>query len=308
MALKHTSFQSSTYMHLTALATQVNIELGRQQLSWPKTQGSASNLNAVLARAQLASSPLLRTPAALTYGSAIQLQALFDDQVQDVPYYAVSEEVFEYMLPSASTRDQTFMQTKFDGSLLAVISLQGSNMLTCPSTHSASSPQHQRHDHGKLPVARLREDATQLATEAQRPHLSWLPWTVSLCLLATTIAMAISSTQPHHGRQAFRHVQITAEPSIVKSNRPFMDPTPTKDTGCSPFVPVTQAPVPQWPHDNAYLASCSSKIGSYKQKARPASSRAVTNMTSNVSGATKWQRNKNGRLLSLELDPDEHNS
>ena len=315
VALEHTPFQASTYLQLTGLATKADIQLSKHQSLHSKLATPASMLKRPAAHPE--SGLLLTVPSPLLYGSAIQLKAFMHGRVTDIPYYAVSEELLENILPSADFRKVLPLQTPYHGSLPANIGLEVADMLLCPATHSRSNEQHQQDGHWQLPAAPLRQASAPPALSGeQRTPFAWLPWGVSLCLLLCTIASLLKSRQQAARQAAAQHDTSAAQPaaeheaSFVKSNWPGLDPTPTKDTGSSPFVPVThfQAPVPHWPLDNAHLASCSSKIGSYKQKARPATSKAVTNMTSNVSGATKWQRNKNGRLLSLALDPDEHNS
>lgn len=306
VGLEHTKFQSSTYFHLTGLATKVDMYLSKHQL--PHTKQSLS------AAIQPESRPLLTLPSPLLHGSAIQLRAFILGQMTELPYYAVSEELLDNIQLGTSSKKMLPPQTPYDSSLAANISPELADMLLCPARYGRRNEQYQQdiflHSHRQLPErqapmvnAPLRQQSTPFA---------WLPWGISLCLLLCIIALLVNSRQ-QAAAQHYRPVAQTAtehEPSFVKSNWPVLDPTPTKDTGSSPFVPVShfQAPVPHWPVKTAHLASCSSKIGSYKQKARPATSKAVTNMTSNVSGATKWQRNKNGRLLSLALDPDEHNS
>ena len=313
VALEHTPFQSSTYFHLSGIATKLDMYLSKHQLLHNQHSLSASVLK--LAAAQPESRPLLTVPSPLLHGAAIQLSAFSSGQMKNLPYYAVSEELLEDLFLSASLQRVLPSQTPYDGSLPAKIGFQPADMLLCPASHCRSSGQHQPDGHRQLPETQ----ASMLSAprEQQRgASFAWLPWGVSLCLLLCIIALLNNFRQQATWQAAGQHdksaTQIAAdhEPSCVKSNWPMLNPTPTKDTGSSPFVPVThfQAPVPHWPVDAAHLASCSSKIGSYKQKARPATSKAVTNMMSNVSGATKWQRNKNGRLLSLALDPDEHNS
>lgn len=308
VALEHTQFQSSTYFQLTGLATKVNMYISKHQL--PNTKYSLS------ASMQPESQPLLTVPSPLLHGSAIQLRAFSSGQMTDLPYYAVSEELLDNILLGTSSKKMLPPQTPYDSSLPAKIGPELADMLLCPATHGRRNEQYERdvsmYSHRQLPE---RQAAVLNAPLGQQSTpFAWLPWGISLCLLLCIIALLVNSRQQAVGQaagQRYRPVAQTAtEPSFVKSNWPVLDPTPTKDTGSSPFVHVShfQAPVPHWPVNTAHLASCSSKIGSYKQKARPATSKAVTNMTSNVSGATKWQRNKNGRLLSLALDPDEHNS
>ena len=313
VALEHTSFQSSTYFHLTGIATKLDMHLSKHQLSHTKHSLPASVLK--LAAAQLESRPLLTVPSPLLHGAAIQLNALLSGQMTDLPYYAVSEELLENIFLGASSKKELPSQTPYDGSLPAKVGFQPEDMLLCPASHRRNSGQHQPDGHRQLPETQASMLSTPLEQQ-RRASFAWLPWSVSLCLLLCIMALLVNTRQQATGQAAAQHDKSAAqtatdyEPSFVKSNWPVLDPTPTKDTGSSPFVPIThfQAPGPHWPVDAAHLASCSSKIGSYKQKARPATSKAVTNMTSNVSGATKWQRNKNGRLLSLALDPDEHNS
>ena len=292
----------------------MDIGSGWYQPPQAKTKAFQSSLQLPLAK--LEGSFILAAPSPLLYGSAVQLKALFGGDLRDIPYYAVSEEILEDMVPGPGFRHQPPAQTPYDGSLSAIIGLQNTDVLICTTAHSTSQRQHQQDDHKQLRKAG-QEVPPKPSTIAQHSStMAWLPWSVSLCLLLSTIALAVGGRQNSDAasrqacEQATAAAHTAAEPSFVRSNKPIVEATPTKDTGCSPFVPVTQAPVPHWPLDCAHLASCSSKIGSYKQKARPASSKAVTNMTSNVSGATRWQRNKNGRLLSLAiaLDPDEHNS
>ena len=310
-ALEHTPFQSSAYFHLTGLATKVDMYLRKHQLLYTKHSLTASMLK--LPAAHPDSGLLLTVPFPLRHGSAIQLRAFLLGQTADLPYYAVSEELLEDIILVASSKQVLPSQTPYDGSLSAQIAFQPADMLLCPAAHGKSSGQHQQNGHRQLPEASML--SAQLEKQRE-PPFAWLPWGVSLCLLLCIVALLIHSRQQAAWQAAACHdtspdeTAADLEPSFVKSNWPVADPTPTKDTGSSPFVPIThfQAPVPHWSVDAAHLASCSSKIGSYKQKARPATSKAVTNMTSNVSGATKWQRNKNGRLLSLALDPDEHNS
>lgn len=319
VTLEHAPFQSSTYFHFTGHATKADIHLGRHHSPYSKDATSASIVG--LSAAQPGGFPSLTVPVPLQHGSAIQLRAHLGEQVTEIPYYAVSEELLlQFPPPGSSFRKFLPSQTPYDGSLLARIGIRAADKMLCPATHGRSFVQHQQHAPRQVPEAAMRQASTLPAlSEQQKTPSVWLPWGVSLCLVLCIIALLIKNRQvsvtvcKHDaGQQATVAAQTGAvhEPSFVKSNWPVLDPTPTKDTGSSPFVPVThfQAPVPHWPQDPAHLASCSSKIGSYKQKARPATSRAVTNMTSNVSGATKWQRNKNGRLLSLALDPDEHNS
>lgn len=315
--LEHAPFQASAYLHFTGLATKANIRLGRHQRLYPKDVTSASTAN--LPAAQPASAPLLTVPFPLQPGSAIQLMAYVHEQVTEIPYYAVSEELLEYTPPGGTFRSLPPAQTPYDGSFLATVGVQAADMTLCSSTHGRSNVQHQQQARRQMLEAAIKQAPTSPALHGQQPTpFVWLPWGVNLCLLICIITLlvnkkhSLAASKHANGQQSTVAAQTAADhqPSFVKSNWPVLDPTPTKDTGSSPFVPIThfQAPVPHWPRDTVHLASCSSKIGSYKQKARPATSRAVTNMTSNVSGATKWQRNKNGRLLSLALDPDEHNS
>ncbi|KAL3150550.1 hypothetical protein ABBQ32_000364 [Trebouxia sp. C0010 RCD-2024] len=318
VTLEHAPFQSSTYLHLTGDATRADIRLGWHHHLYSKDATLAST--AVPSTAQPGMFPSLTVPVPLQHGSAIQLRAHHGQQTTEIPYYAVSEELLLELMPPHSLRKALPSQTPYDGSLLARIGVQAADKMLCPATPGRSNVQHQQHGPRQVPEAPMRQASAFPALSGQQKTPSvWLPWGVSLCLGLCIIALLIKIRQVSltvsrrdAGQQATVAAQTGAdhEPSFVKSNWPMLDPTPTKDTGSSPFVPVThfQAPVPHWPQDTAHLASCSSKIGSYRQKARPATSRAVTNLTSNVSGATKWQRNKNGRLLSLALDPDEHNS
>lgn len=288
--------------------------MNKHQLPHTKHSLSASTLKLP----QPESQPLLTVPSPLLHGSAIQLRAFSFGQVTDLPYYAVSEELLDNILVGTSSKKMLPPQTPYGTSLPAKIGNEMADMLLCPATYGRSNEQYQQdvsfYSHRQLPERQAPMLNTPL--QQQSTPFAWLPWGVSLCLLLCVIALLVNSRQQavrQSAAQLHKPVAQTAtehEASFVKSNWPVLDPTPTKDTGSSPFVPVThfQAPVPHWPGNTAHLASCSSKIGSYKQKARPATSKAVTNLTSNVSGATKWQRNKNGRLLSLALDPDEHNS
>ena len=312
VVLENTSFQSSTYLHLSGIAFKLDIYLSKQQLLHTNDFLSATSLK--LAADQPESRPLFTVPSPLLHGAAIQLRKFLSGQFTDLPYYAVSEELLDSIFLSASFK-KVPSQTPYDASLPAKAGFQTADMLLCPASHYRSSRQYQQDGHRRLPKTQASLLSAPLE-QHREAHFAWFPWGVNLCLLLCIIALLVNKRQQAAWQAAAQHDKSAAqtaadhEPSFVKSNWPVLDPTPTKDTGSSPFVPVShfQAPVPHWPVDTAHLASCSSKIGSYKQKARPATSRAVTNMTSNVSGATKWQRNKNGRLLSLALNPDEHNS
>ena len=308
VTLENTHVQSSKFVHLAGIATRVDVHLGPSQLPSLRRKGPAPRLQNPAAQAS--STPLLTVPSSLLYGSVMQLQTLRGGVLSDTPYFAVSEELLENVLPDGRFGNHHPAQTPYDDSLPAALGLHTAAMLQCPASVHRGNPQHHRVKHGHLYTASLNGCPTPAAAAAQQvAPLAWLPWAFTLCLLICTVTLTITSRQHRQGCKLDIDAAKTAvEPSSVKSNRPILDCTPTKDTGCSPFVPVMQAPVPHWPLDNAHLASCSSKIGSYKQKARPTCSKAITNMTSNMSGATKWQRNKNGRLLSLALDPDEHNS
>ena len=313
VVLENTTFQSLTYLHLSGIATKLDVYLSEHQPLYTKYSLSASVLK--LAAEQPESRPLLTVPSPLLHGAAIQLRAFSSGQMTDLPYYAVSEELLDRISLGASFKQLLPSQTPYDASLPAKVGFQTADMLICPASHWRSSRQYQQNGHRQLHETQALKLSAPLEQQKEA-HFAWLPWSVSLCLLLCIIALLVNSRQQAAWQAAPQHIKSAAqaaadhEASFVKSNWPVLDPTPTKDTGSSPFVPIThfQAPVPHWPVDTAHLASCSSKIGSYKQKARPATSRAVTNMTSNVSGATKWQRDKNGRLLSLALDPDEHNS
>lgn len=311
VSVEQTSLVSSMYVQFEGCASHVSVDLSKPN---PQTQVTTAKPLAGTASLTLDSDTglgpqsSLTLPTPLTYGGAIQLQTPHSTgHMTGLPYYAVSEEVLMRALHSGAVEGLTHCHTLFDGSLLGTLGPKAHDHLTCPaSTYLAMDrrqPQPQDSimevDVQKPVSSRLHESASAL-----------LPWCLCGCLLLCTVALALHHRYCCHTAvsdcSSMPAAVSQAELSCIRSNQELI--TPTKDTGCSPFVPLSRVPVPQFPFGHAHLASCSSKIGSHKA-ARPATSRAVTNMTSNVSGCTKWQRSKNGRLLSSDMvDPDEHTS
>ncbi|KAL0024739.1 hypothetical protein WJX77_012347 [Trebouxia sp. C0004] len=223
----------------------------------------------------------------------------------DLPYYAVSEEVLMDALHSDVAARLPCSQTMYDGTLLGLLGRKLHDQLSCPAAANPTMHNRQASQQEVWKDVSVAAPVRTISDEA----FSLLPWYLCACLLLCMLGLAL------HNRRCYpvtldsdpmQSAAPTAEISYVRSNPALI--TPTKDTGCSPFVPVTHAPGPHLAFGSAYLASCSSKIGSHKAP-KPSTSRAVTNMTFNVSGCTKWQRSKNGRLLSQAVvDLDEHTS
>ncbi len=300
--------RSSAYVHLTGHANYVTVNLGDDLSESQLTSHPTADPTRLTGSSDRYSSSLssLTVPASLMYGAAIQLHTPHPmGRVTDLPYYAVSEEVLMVALQSGAAARLPCSQTLYDGTLLGLLGRKLHDQLSCPAAanptmHDWPASQQEVWEEGTnaTPVRNIFHEAFSL-----------LPWYLCACLLLCTAGLALHNRRCYSAALDSKCVQSaapTAEISYVRSNQALT--TPTKDTGCSPFVPVTHAPGPHLPFGNAYLASCSSKIGSHKAP-KPSSSRAVTNMTSNVSGCTKWQRSKNGRLLSQAVvDLDEHTS
>ena len=296
MTLEHTALMSSVYVHLTGHASQIDVDLSAltSQNQGPSLLGLSSPNTA---DTSVSRRPTLTVPAPLNFGASIQLQELLSDgRVADMPFYAVSEELALNMDCIGACPHQSLLE-----STLVPMSPY---MLTCPAAHMETK-QNMAAQQGTAAAEPVNVVST--SDENVIRFSAMLPWALSVCLLLSTIGLAANRRQlvsTHCGNPRKQSGAGHPEPSHARSNQELI--TPTKDTGCSPFIPVTQAGVPQLPFGSDYMGSCSSKIGSHTA-ARPARSKAFTNTTC-VSGHTKWQRNKNGRLLSLALDPDEHTS
>lgn len=299
--------RSSVYVHLTGHASYVTVNLGEDLSPSQRTSHPTADPTRLTGSSDRYSSSMssLTVPASLMYGAAIQLHTPHPmGRVTDLPYYAVSEEVLMDVLHSGAAARLPCSQTMYDGTLLGLLGRKLHDQLSCPA--AANPTMHDR----QASQQEVWEEVTVTTPVRSRSHAAFsLPWYLCACLLLCTVGLALHNRRCYPATLDSSSVQSaapTAEIRYVRSNQALI--TPTKDTGCSPFVPVTHAPGPHLAYGNAYLASCSSKIGSHKAP-KPSSSRAVTNMTSNVSGCTKWQRSKNGRLLSQALvDLDEHTS
>ena len=296
--------RSSVYVHLTGHASYVTVNLGEDLSPSQRTSHPTADPTRLTGSSDRYSSSMssLTVPASLMYGAAIQLYTPHPmGRVADLPYYAVSEEVLMDALHSGAAARLPCSQTMYDGTLLGLLGRKLHDQLSCPA--AANPTMHNRQ--GAWEEVTVATPVRSISHEA----FSLLPWYLCACLLLCTLGLALHNRRCCPATLDSKPVQSaapTAEISCVRSNQALI--TPTKDTGCSPFVPVTHAPGPHLAFGNAYLASCSSKIGSHKAP-KPSSSRAVTNMTSNISGCTKWQRSKNGRLLSQAVvDLDEHTS
>lgn len=306
VALEHSSIESSVYVHLTGYASQVTVDLTSDALQTqhrPEATTADRESPTRGSDSRLTGDASLTVPAPLMYGAAIQLQTqLPSGHVRDLPCYAVSEELISSLAHSPLLGNHSPPQTFFDSTLPGMLGLTTNDRLACPAAADRDSLRPQQHQ--KVEEANVATPPSLWSSG--RVLAVALPWCVSMCLMLCITGMAISDrcrSSTVSNRHAVQAEACQAEPSYVRSNQELI--TPTKDTGCSPFIRVTQAPMPRVTFGHDYMASCSSKIGSHKA-ARPATSKAVTNMTSNVSGHTKWQRSKNGRLLSLALDdPDE---
>lgn len=311
VALEQTSFVSSVYVQFEGYASHVRVNLSKPN---PQTRGTAAKSLADTAsltprtHTDFGPQSSLTLPTPLTYEGAIQLQTPHSTgHTTGLPYYAVSEEVLMSMLHSGAVEGLPHCTTLFDGSLLGALGPKPHDHLTCPASTHLAMDRRQSQPQDSIMEVNVRKPVSGRLHESA-PAL--LPWCLCGCLLLCTVAQALHRRYCCHTAVSdgsnMPAAVSQAELSCIRSKQELI--TPTKDTGCSPFVPLSRVPVPQFPFGHAHLASCSSKIGSHKA-ARPATSRAVTNMTSNVSGCTKWQRSKNGRLLSSDMvDPDEHTS
>jgi len=300
--------RSSVYVHLTGRASYITVNLGEDLSQSQLTSYPTADPTRLTGSSDRYSSSLssLTVPASLMYGAAIQLHTPHPmGRVTDLPYYAVSEEVLMDALHSDAAARLPCSQTMYDGTLLGLLGRKLHDQLSCPV--AANPTMHDR----QASQQEVWEEVTVVTPVRSISHEAFglLPWYLCTCLLLCTLGLALRNRRCYSATLDSNPVQSaapTAEISYVRSNQELI--TPTKDTGCSPFVPVTHAPGPHLAFTNAYLTSCSSKIGSHKAP-KPSTSRAVTNMTSNVSGCTKWQRSKNGRLLSQAVvDLDEHTS
>ena len=300
--------RSSVYIHLTGHASYVTVNLGEDLSQSQLTSHPTLDPTRLTGSSDRFSSSLssLTVPASVMYGAAIQLHTPHPmGRVTDLPYYAVSEEVLMDALHSGAAARLPCSQTMYDSTLLGLLGRNLHDQLSCPAAANPTIHDRQASKQEVWEEVIVAMPVRSISREA----FSLLPWYLCAFLLLCTVGLALHSRRCYPATLNSEPVQSaapTAEISYVRSNQALI--TPTKDTGCSPFVPVTHAPGPHLAYGNAYLASCSSKIGSHKAP-KPSSSRAVTNMTSNVSGCTKWQRSKNGRLLSQALvDLDEHTS
>ena len=302
--------KSSVFVHLNGRASQVTVELSNdsaQAQGMVDATGADSTILMGGSDDYSRHQPSLTVPAPLVHGAVIQLQAhLPNSHLTDVPHYAVAEDLLMSLLHRATDSESgpNLSQTLFDNTLSGVLMLEPHNScrLACPAgAVESNQPQQQ-----KQVEQVILENPT--SSTPQQTVSAVVPWTISVCLLLYIIGLAVYNRCCSKLQSDSQPAQVAvskAERSYVRSNQDLI--TPTKDAGCSPFVPVTQAPMQHLPYANGYLASCSSKIGSHRVP-RPTTSKAITNMTSNVSGCTKWQRSKNGRLLSLAPDPNEHTS
>ena len=304
VAIEGTTTTFSEYLELTGHAKALTVDLSDNKVSLQPTVAVAMSQGCSATANKGAAYHLQNcysTPAPLTSGAAIQLQTLpLHGPAKTTPFYAVSEELVPGMLDVSISHiaGNAAFKTAFDSTLQSRLGLSAIDHLTCPESVASRMPLEpqlqSRHRTTNTDKPDLLEQSVAMA---------WLPWVLCLGLLLCSISLAMRKPQGQAdlGKMPSKAQMRPQEPSHVDSNQDLI--TPTKDTGCSPFVPVglTQ-PVP---FAYGHLASCSSKIGSYKTP-KPATSKGVTNMTSNVSGLTKWQRSKNGRLLSHAMqDPDE---
>lgn len=238
--------------------------------------------------------PLSQT---LPPGAAVQLSGR-RQAAQGMHNYAVSEAFLMYLLDPTAGDQQAMAFTPFTDSLPCVLSLYPQAMPMCSAmSHPPSSTN-----------SHITEQPPTASTAQLYASYATLPWLLCIALLGTTIALVInnrgsnlelSSISPQASKQD------TESGFCIKSKLPEV--TPTKDTGCSPFVPVTQAAMPPPTFHGHLPPSCSSKIGSYRvtpRGARQTASRALTTQT-NTSGRTKWQRDRNGRLASLAAQEDD---
>ena len=301
LVAQQTSLEASVYIHLAGHVTHVTVDLSKAtSMQQPSGAGTGSRTAATGRAAPSvvsAEHSILTTPVPLAYGAAIQLQQLpMLGTTMAVPYYAVSEEVLMKLTDKGASMAYASFRTPFDGSLQGALGLLSQDSFVCPAIAASAKLQ----DQGKI------AKAITSPMPHQQDGFAWLPWVLCLCLLLCNAGLMVfrsgqKSASPHDTQTA---IACNQEASYVDSSQQLI--TPTKDTGCSPFVPVQLVPAVNLPYGHGHLASCSSKIGSYKAP-KPTTSKAVTNMTSNVSGCTKWQRSKNGRLLS-HIDPNEFSS
>lgn len=228
---------------------------------------------------------------ALPYGAAIQLSSQRQAASRG-PNYAISGAFLMQLLDTFPSNRQAAAFTPVTDSLRDILHLGPQALPTCSAIapYSFSRTSHVT-DHG----------STLHATQLQSA-LAVLPWILCMSLFTTAAALAFKNQRLNLASSSIsaQSSQADAEVSFCIRSK-LSEMTPTKDTGCSPFVPVTQAAMPP-PMFNGHLPpSCSSKIGSYRvtpRGAKPTASRALTTQT-NTSGVTKWQRDKNGRLASL---------
>ncbi|DBA93089.1 TPA: hypothetical protein ACH3X2_003412 [Trebouxia sp. C0005] len=300
--------RSSVYVHLTGCASYITVDLGKDFSPSQLTSDATSDPTRIPGSSDRYSSSLssLTVPASLMYGAAIQLHTPHPmGRVTDLPYYAVSEEVLMDALHSGAAARLPCSQTTYDGTLLGLLGHKLHDQLSCPVAAHPTMHDRQASEQEVWEEVTVAMPVRSISHEA----FSLLPWYLCACLLLCMVGLALHNRRCYPAKLDSEPVQSaapTAEISYARSNQALV--TPTKDTGCSPFVPVTHAPGPHVAFSHTYLASCSSKIGSHRAP-KPSASRAVTNMTSNVSGCTKWQRSKNGRLLSQAVvDLDEHTS
>ena len=258
----------------------------------------SSALHASKARSQAKSeaslTAVLPLSVPLPFGAAVQLSR--HKQPATVTHnYAVSEPFLMELLDTAASSHQAQPFTPFTDSLACILSL-----FPHAPTSPAIAPAGDISTSSKLAS---KQHTEACSSHSQAAH-TVVPWLLSACLFCSTLALTIK------GR---RHVPISSPPQAssldteesfhIRGKQPLI--TPMKDTGCSPFVPVTQSAMPP-PPVPYHIASCSSKIGSYRtpRGVKPTASRALSTHT-NTSGCTKWQRDRNGRLASLAVqEPD----
>ena len=152
----------------------------------------------------------------------------------------------------------------------------------------------------QMPYTAVHPSQAYSNSNSMQAAYATAPWLLCICLLCSTMALAIKDKRRHQDPIKAQTSSLDTEESFcIRSKLPMT--TPMKYTGCSPFVPVTQAAMPPPAVPQYHLPpSCSSKIGSYRtpRGAKPTASRALSTQTS-TSGRTKWQRDRNGRLASL---------
>lgn len=297
VSVDDTPLRRSRYIYSTDRYTYVDLgkltlEQQNPSRSFPSSPATALQMHSVTnpSRSALGYTTPLPLSQALASGGAIQLQHLG----RGTQHYAVSATLLAQLLRRADSQQQLQFCTPFADSLSYWLGLT-SPVLPTSSTPPSTGSQMLQPQQGKLPdLSSVRK---------QQPLFALAPWVLCFCLCCSTIALALG-----HRRQAAKaNSNATAETSslhteesfCIRSRMPLA--TPMKDTGCSPFVPVNQTAMPPPALPCHQLASCSSKIGSYKtpapRGAKPTASKAHTTQT-NTSSRSKWQRDRNGRLAS----------